>query len=275
MVTTFVIGLREGLEAALVVGIIAAFLVRRGERSALRALWWGVAAAVTISIGGALGLGAANRALTLRSRELMEGALALGAVGGVTYMVLWMRRHSATLRRDLEVRTGAALAGGSTVAVFALTFVAVLREGLETAVFLLATLEHGADPATGVLGAVAGIGVAAVLGFGIYRGGVAIDLRRFFLVTGLFLVVVAAGLAASAVHSFAEAGVIGVLQAPAVDLSRLIGSGSEWSSLLTALFGFQPVPTVAEVAAWAAFLVPMSLYMARSSTPRIRHRSVI
>jgi len=261
VLTTFVIGLREGLEAALIVGIIAAFLIRRDSRRALRPMWWGVLAAVILSGGAAVALHIANRSLTLQARETMEGALTLVAVAGITYMIVWMRRHSATLRTDLEERASDALSAGSVTAVAGMAFVAVLREGLETAVFLLATLENVNSVAAAASGAMLGIAVSAVLGYGLYRGGIRIDLRRFFRVTGVVLVIVAAGLLAAAVHEFAEAGLINALQSPAIDLSWLIEPGTVRSSLLTAFFGFQPVPTVAEVVVWAAFLIPMILYV--------------
>jgi len=269
MLTTFVIGLREGLEAALIVGIIAAFIIKRGDRAALRPMWWGVAAAVALSAGGALALHVANRSLSLRARETMEGILALVAVAGITYMIVWMRRHATALRSDLETRAGAALAAGSVTAIAGMAFVAVVREGLETAVFLLAILGNNTSPVPGAIGAVAGIVVSVGIGYGIYRGGVSIDLKRFFRLTGLALFVVAAGLVASAVHEFAEAGFITVLQGSVVDLSWLIAPGTVRSSLLTAFLGFQPVPTSAEVIAWAVFLVPMVVYV---SGIRVRPR---
>lgn len=275
MVTTFVIGLREGLEAALVVGIIAAFIVRRDQRSALRSMWWGVALAIFLSAGGALGLHMANRALTLQARETLEGILTLVAVAGVTYMIIWMRRHSASLRTELESKAEAAFTSGSMTAVATLAFVAVAREGLETAVFLLALLDNTAEPVPGLAGAAAGIIVSIGLGYGIYRGGIAIDLGRFFRITGVVLIFVAAGLVMSAVHELAEAGVIGILQTPAIDLSWLITPNTVWSSLLTAFVGFQPVPTVAEVVAWAVFLIPMILYTTGVRLVRPRRRLAV
>jgi high-affinity iron transporter len=224
-------------------------------------MWLGVAAAVSLSAIGAIGLHVANRSLTLQARETMEGALALVAVAGITYMIVWMHRHSATLRADLEGRADSALTTGSVAAIVTMAFVAVLREGLETAIFLLATFENINSPAAAASGAALGIVLAVALGYGIYRGGVRINLRRFFRVTGIVLVIVAAGLLAAAVHEFAEAGVITFLQDPAVDLSWLIAPGTVRSSLLTAFFGFQPVPTVAEVVVWAAFLIPMVIYV--------------
>ena len=275
MLTTFVIGLREGLEAALIVGIIGAFIVKRGDRRALRPMWWGVAAAVVLSAGSAIALHVANRSLTLRAREATEGGLTLVAVAGITYMIVWMRRHSAALKSHLESKAGGALEAGSVTAIIGMAFVAVLREGLETAVFLLATLGNSASPVPGALGALLGILVAVAIGYGIYRGGIRVDLRRFFRVTGVVLVIVAAGLLASAVHELAEAGVITFLQVPAIDLSWLIAPGSVRSSLLTAFLGFQPVPTIAEVLAWALFLIPMVAYVSGVSLRKPQRRLAV
>lgn len=261
MLTTFVIGLREGLEAALIVGIIAAFIIRSGQRRALRPMWWGVAAAVGLSAAAAVGLHLANRSLSHRASEIMEGVLTLMAVAGITYMIVWMHRHSADLKGNLESRADSALATGSMTALVVMAFVAVIREGLETAIFVLATMTNSESPVPGAIGVTLGILVSIVIGYGIYRGGIRINLRRFFRITGVVLVVVAAGLLSSAVHEFAEAGMITVLQDPAVDLSWLIEPGTVWSALFTAFLGFRPIPTIAEVLVWAAFLIPMVLYV--------------
>lgn len=191
----------------------------------------------------------------------MEGALTLIAVVGVSYMLVWMRRHSSAIKGDLETRAADALSRDSTMALVGLAFVAVIREGLETAVFLLALLRGSANVALGLGGALLGIVVAAALGFAIYRGGVRIDLSRFFRVTGAVLVLVAAGLVAASIHEFAEAGLVPWGNSPAVDLSGLIAPGTLRAGLLTAFLGFQPVPSYAEVFGWLLFLVPAGLYV--------------
>ncbi len=143
---TFVIGLREGLEASLIVGIIAAFLIQQGKRDALRPMWFGVALAIGLCVGAALVLEAVGSSLPFRQREIMEATLALLAVGGVTYMVVWMRRHSRELKRSLESHAEMALEAG-TWALVGMAFFAVLREGLETAVFMLAAFQSSSNPA--------------------------------------------------------------------------------------------------------------------------------
>lgn len=255
------IGLREGLEAALIVGIIAAFLMQRGEPRALRPMWLGVGIAAALCVLAAVGLEIAGRALPFRQREILEGTLALVAVAGVTYMVIWMRRHARELKGMLEDHAERALVAGSALALAGMAFFAVLREGLETAIFMLAAFQTTANPIATGAGAVLGVVTAVALGYGIYRGGVRINLARFFRVTGFILVLVAAGLLSSAVHEFAEAGVISSFQDPAVNLSWLIAPGTVRASLITGMLGLQPVPTVAEIGAWLLFAIPMGLYV--------------
>jgi high-affinity iron transporter len=267
---TFVIGLREGLEASLIVGIIAAFLIQRGERRALRSMWFGVAGAVALCFGVAFALRAIGESLSSRQREGFEAVLALTAVAGITYMIMWMRRHSRRLKGSLERSAAAALASGSTFALVGMAFFAVLREGLETAVFLLATFENSKNPVATSAGALIGIAVAVGLGLGIYLGGVRINLSRFFRVTGFVLVLVAAGLLSLAVHSAGEAGWITVLGSPAFDLTWLVAPGSVRASLLTGVLGLQPVPTVAEIGAWLLYAVPMGMYVLWPQTRPVR-----
>jgi high-affinity iron transporter len=263
MLVTFVIGLREGLEAALIVGIVAAFLIQNSERKSLRPMWGGVALAVFLCVAVAVALNMVGQRLPLQMRETMEGALTVLAVAGVTYMLVWMRRHSRDLKGDLETKTATALGENSTRALIVLAFVAVVREGLETAFFLLGILGGAEDAVVGLAGALAGIAVAAGIGYGIYRGGVRVNLSRFFRFTGALLVIVAAGLLASSIHEFAEAGVFTLWQRPALDLSAVIVPGSVQAGLATAFLGFQPVPTFAELVAWLLFLLPVGWYVLR------------
>jgi high-affinity iron transporter len=265
---TFVIGLREGLEASLIVGIIAAFLIQRDQRDALKPMWIGVAIAIGLCTAVAVVLRIVGESLPFRQRELMEGILALIAVAGVTYMIVWMRRHSRELKAHLEDHAERALLTGSVLALVGMAFFAVLREGLETAIFLLAAFQSSANPMATGLGAALGVIVAVGLGYGIYRGGVRINLSRFFRVTGFILVIVAAGLLSSAVHEFSEAGVVNVGQAAAFDLSWLVKPGSVRASLLTGMLGLQPTPTVVEATVWLAYAIPMSLYVLWPQRPR-------
>lgn len=271
MLVTFVIGLREGLEAALIVAIVAAFLMKNSDRRALRPMWLGVTGAVALCITAAVTMHLIGERLPLKAREAMEGSFTILAVVGVTYMLVWMRRHSPELKDDLHTKAAKALDSNSTWALVALAFVAVLREGLETAVFMLGVLTGSTSPTLGLIGAGTGIAMASLIGFGIYKGGVRINLAKFFRFTGVLLVIVAAGLLSSAIHSFAEAGLVTVGQSPAIDLSGLIAPGSVQAGLATAFLGFQPVPTYSELLAWLLFLVPAAWYVLRPVTksPRI------
>src|ERR1700734_3160622 len=261
VLATFVIGLREGLEAALIVGIVAAFLGQRGGRDALRQVWIGVAVAVTICVAIGVLLQVISQDLPQRQQEGLETLVGAIAVATVTYMILWMRRHARDLKGELEQQAGSALAKGSAKALVVMAFLAVLREGFETVVFLLATFHASGDATASWLGAVLGILLAGVIGYGIYRGGVRLNLARFFKITGLVLVLVAAGLVMTAFHTANEAGWLTAGQGQAFDLSWLVRPGTPLSSLLTGGLGIQPYPVWIEVIAWLAYLVPMFLIL--------------
>jgi high-affinity iron transporter len=261
MIPTLVITLREGLEAALIVGIVAAFLVREGRRDALRAMWIGVAVAVVVCLGVAVALRIAGESLPQREQEGLETIVGLIAVAMITYMVVWMRRHSRELKHSLEGSAAQALAAGSAMALAGMAFLAVLREGFETSVFLLAVFQDTADPATAGAGAVIGLLIALALGAAIYRGGVRINLSRFFRFTGIVLVLVAAGLLATSIHTAHEAGWFNGLQSEAVDLGWLVKPGTVIGSLLTGMLGLQPSPTVGEATAYLLYAIPMGAYV--------------
>jgi high-affinity iron transporter len=262
MLPFFVIGLREGLEAALIVGIIAAFLDQQGHRDKLRWVWAGTGLAAALCLGVGLGLRAYERSLPQRQQEGLETVVAVVAVAMVTYMVVWMRNHARDIKGSLESTARSALASGSAGALVFMAFFAVLREGLETSVFLLAAFSSSTvDPTGPRIGVVLGIALAVAVGYGIYRGGVHINLGRFFRVTGLVLVLVAAGLVASAVHSAHEAGWVNSLQDQAVDLTWLVRPGTVAAALITGMLGIQPRPVVAEVIGWLLYAIPVGLYV--------------
>jgi len=254
---TFVIGLREGVEAALIVGIVAAFLNERGRRDALAWMWLGVGIAVGICIAVGVTLELVSQSLPYREQEGLETVVALIAVAMVTWMILWMRRHARGLKHHLESEAGSALLRGSALALVLMAFLAVIREGFETAVFLLAAFDASTSPVAASAGALLGILVAVSIGYGIYRGGVHIDLRRFFRVTGVVLVLIAAGLLSTAIHTAHEAGWWTSLQTQAVNLEWLVAPGSVRSALLTGMLGLQPRETIGEAAAYLLYAVPM------------------
>ncbi|RIJ78680.1 iron transporter [Nakamurella silvestris] len=257
MLPTFVIGLREGLEAALIVGIIAAFLKRNGEPKALRQMWLGVGAAVVLCLAVGIALKLLSEGLPQRQQEMLECVIAAVAVGMITYMILWMNKHSRGLKGELETAAAGALATGSSKALVLFAFLAVLREGFETAVFLLAAFQNSISPTQAVGGIALGIAAAIVLGYLVYRGGTRLNLSRFFRITGIVLVLVAGGLVISALRAAFEAGWLTVGQQTALDLSSVIAPGTVESSLVGGIFGIQPKLAVVELVGWILFVVPM------------------
>lgn len=272
MLATFVIGLREGLEASLIVGIIAAFLKRNGRQSDMWALGVGVGLALTLCVGVGVALHVAEDSLPQRQQEGLETIIGLVAVAFVSWMILWMRRHAHELKRDIEAQASAALVAGSATALVVMAFLAVLREGFETVVFLLAAFTASTSPGSAGLGAALGILLAVVIGWGIYRGGVRLDLARFFRVTAVVLVLVAAGLLATAAHTAHEAGWLTSMQHQMFDISWLVDPGSVRAALLTGMFGLQAQPVTAEVLAWVLYAVPMLFVVLWKQPNRTRPR---
>ena len=273
MIPTFVIALREGVEASLIIGIVAAFLVKEGRWDALRQMWVGIAVAIALCVGVAVALRVVGQELPDRGQETLETVIGLVAVSAVTYMIVWMRRHARGIKAVLEGEAASALASGSTMALVAMAFLAVLREGFETSAFLLAAFQDATDTTAAGAGAVIGLVAAVAIGLGLYRGGVRINLTRFFRVTGLILVFIAAGLLATAVHTAHEAGWFNSLQGQAVDLTWLVQPGTVSGSLLTGMLGLQPSPTVGEALAYLLYAIPMAIYVLWPNQLRLRgHR---
>jgi FTR1 family protein len=261
MLPTFVIGLREGVEAALIVSIIATFLRQEGRTDALRWVWVGVvsAAAICLAVGVALQL--VDQELPQKEQEGLETVIGAIAVGIVTFMLVWMRRHAAGLSGHLRESTASALKDGSVKALIGMAFFAVFREGLETAVFLLAVFQNSDDPGTAGVGAILGIVCAIGIGYAIYRGGVKLNLQRFFRFTGVVLALVAAGLVAGTLHTAHEAGWINFGQGQALDLTWLVVPGTWTAALLTGMLGLQPTPTNIEVIGYLVYAIPAVIYV--------------
>ena len=262
MLPTFVIGLREGVEAALIVGIIAAFLHKdpRG-RGAMKWMWAGVAGAIVLCFAAGIALEIVNQDLPQKQQEGLETIIALLAVGAVTFMIVWMRKHARTISKDLRESAGSALAAGTTGALVGMAFFAVIREGLETVVFLLAAFQSATNPLAAGFGALLGVACAVGIGVGIYRGGVKLNLTKFFRFTGVVLVFVAAGLVASALHTAHEAGWLNIGQQAAFELDWLVVPGTWTAALLTGMLGLQPYPVVIEVVGYVLYAIPMLLYL--------------
>lgn len=253
---------REGLEASLIVGIVLAYLAKTDNRQHMRVVWAGVAAAVLVSIlTGAL-LFFTIGELEGRAEQIFEGVAMFSAVGVLTWMIFWMRRQAMGIKRDLESRVQGAVAAGSAVGLASVVFFAVLREGWETALFLFA-ISESSTPGVTAVGAVIGLVVAVTLGVLLYRGSRRLDLRQFFTVTGILLIVFAAGLLAHGIHEFQEAGLLPETVEHVWNTNALVGEDSTAGEFLTALVGYNGNPSLLEVVAWATYLVAALVFFLR------------
>ena len=256
MLATFFLMLREGLEAALIVGIVAAYLVRIGRRDALPSIAMGVASAVALSIAIGVAVILTIEELPEIVQATAEGVAALVAVAVLTWMLFWMRRQGRAIKGELEHDVDLAISRGGTFALVALAFVAVIREGVETALFLIPVLSFNGSGIDTIAGGVLGLAVAIATGWAIFVAGRRVNLRRFFTVTGTILIFVAAGLVAFAIHEFGEAGLI-ANTGIAFDLEGVVSETSAVGSILHALFGYRSAPTVLELLGYLAYLVPV------------------
>ncbi|MCZ4100727.1 FTR1 family protein [Streptomyces sp. SID13666] len=265
MIGNYLIGLREGLEASLVVCILIAYLVKSGRRDTLLPMWAGVAVAIVISAAFGALLQFGSSSLDFKAQEALGGSLSILSVCLVTWMVFWMRRTARHLKRELHGKLDAALAMGTT-AIVATALLAVGREGLETALFVWAAVQAAGseDGSTQpLIGVALGLATAVVLGWLFYRGALRINLAKFFTWTGAMLVVVAAGVLAYGVHDLQEADWLPGLGSVAFDISSTIPQDSWYGTLLKGVLNFQPDPTVVQVTVWALYLVPtMAFFLA-------------
>jgi high-affinity iron transporter len=277
MLANYLIGLREGLEATLVVVILVAYLVKSGRRELLGRIWFGVAVAVLVSLAFGALLTFGPRGLSFEAQEALGGTLSIIAVGFVTWMVMWMARSARSLSGELKGAVDkAAAAGGASVMLVAM--LAVGREGLETALFLWAATQAAASGSGSttlpLTGAALGIASAVVLGYLFYRGAVSINLGRFFTWTGAILIVVAAGVLGYGVHDLQEAGVLPGVSSLAFDVSRQLDANSlmrALAALLKGIFNFTPDTTWLQAIAWVAYVsATMTAFfrvIRRSSSP--------
>ncbi|MGW7329551.1 iron uptake transporter permease EfeU [Streptomyces sp. NPDC054840] len=268
MFGNYLIGLREGLEASLVVCILVAYLVKTGRRDALRPVWLGIAIACAISLAFGAMLEFGTQELTFEAQELLGGTLSIISVGLVTWMVFWMKRTARHLKADLHGKLDSALAMG-TGALVATAFLAVGREGLETALFVWASVRaSGEGSSAPLIGVLLGIATAILLGYLFYRGALTINLAKFFRWTGAMLVIVAAGVLAYGVHDLQEARFLGGLGDKAFDISATVPPDSWYGTLLKGVFNFQPDPTVLQLTVWLLYLVPvLTLFLVDRSRP--------
>jgi len=268
VLSNFLIGLREGLEAALVVGILLAYVTKIGRSDVRTRIWLGVALAVAVSLGAGAVLTFGTGGLSFEAQEIVGGVLSILATAFVTWMIFWMLRTARGLSHQLHSEVDAHLVGAGWGLVL-VAFLAVAREGLETALFLWAALQVSGATALPLAGAGLGLLAAAGLGYLIYRGTLRLNLSVFFLWTGAALVIVAAGVLAYGVHALQEAGVLPGLDALAFDVSAIIPPDSWYGSLLRGTLNFTPATTWLQAIVWLAYAVPvMTIFLRRSRAGR-------
>jgi high-affinity iron transporter len=269
------ITLREGLEISLVVAIIAAYLVQTGRATYLRAMWLGVVAAVALSIATGVVFNVVIGEFEGKWEQAVEGTLAVFAVAVLTWMIFWMRRNARNISGELHSKIDAALAD-STTSLTLIAFVAVAREGFETVLFLLGAESGSTSGAAVVVGGLIGLVVAAAIGVGFYSGSARIDLRRFFQLTGMLLILFAAGLFAQAVHEFRE---LFEVESPIVAeplwniTSGPLAEGSTLHDFLQGLFGWSSNPERIRVLAYLVFVIPITWHFFRSDPRKSPERS--
>ncbi|MBI4261841.1 MAG: FTR1 family protein [Actinobacteria bacterium] len=271
MGAAFLITLREGIEAALVISILLAYLRQLGRTDRSHLVWWGTGVAVAVSLGVGAIIFAAAGGFEGRAEEAFEGLVSLFAVVVLTWMIFWMRRQAARIRSELQEKVDSALVAGG-FALASLAFFVVLREGVETALFMFSTVKATAGGAGGtwgqVAGALLGLGTAVVLGYLLYRGGVRLNIRTFFRVTGGLILVVAAGLFAFSVHELQEAGFLPFLEQHAFDIKATLSDEGGLGAILRALIGYNDNPSVLELLSWVAYVLVTGVYYLRPVVPR-------
>ncbi len=254
MLTSLVITLREGLEAALIVGIILAYLAKTHRAELSRYAWLGVGAAVLVSIAAGAAIYVTAGDLSGRGEQLFEGSAMLLAAGVLTWMIFWMRKEAINVRSSLQSRIDLKLADGSWVGLAALAFVAVAREGIETVLFLFAASRTAESPFWATTGGLIGLALAVAIGYVLYRGTARLNLRTFFNVTSVIMIVFAAGMLSHGVHEFVEAGALPGIVAPLWNTGAFLPDESGFGRLLASLLGYSSDPSLTEVVSWGLYL---------------------
>lgn len=268
MLASFLLSLREGLEAALIIGIVLGVLLKIKRTDLNKNVWLGAGAAAALSAIVALTLNLVGMEFEGRAEEIFEGIAMLLAAGVLTWMIFWMHRSSRTLKSEIEAQTNAAVHGKSSNALFALAFLAVFREGIELALFLLA-VQTASSPAQTLIGALLGLAGAAVLGWLLFNSTRKLSLRGFFSVTNVLLVIFAAGLVGLGVHELNEAGIIPAVIEHVWDINGILSDKSEFGLLLKALVGYNGNPSLTEVIAYLLYMVGIGTFMLTRRQPAV------
>jgi len=269
MLNTLIIALREGLEAALIIGILVAYIVKTNRHGYLKPLWLGVAAAILLSIVLGAFLSFSSVSLSERGEELFAGITSFIAVGLVTWMVFWMKRTARTLKNELETKVDNAAVTGP-IAIAAAAFFAVIREGLETSLFVYANFKTVSDTTSSAVGLIIGFAIAITLGYLIYKRSIKMNLSKFFTYTGVALIIVAAGVLSYGVHEFQELGFLPGPDAFVWDVTSVIAKDSVVGAALAGTIGFDTTTSWLQLAVWAAYIIAVLVpYLAKPSSKKL------
>jgi high-affinity iron transporter len=255
MLSSLLITLREGLEAALIVGIILAYLARTDNRRGFKSVWLGVSLAVVGSLiaGAAIYLLAGE--FSGQAEGIFEGLAMFLAVGVLTWMIFWMRKQAVNIKAHLHAQIQSVLTTGSSLGLVVLAFVVVVREGIETVLFLFAATRVAESPVLFAAGGFLGLAVAIGIGYSVYKGASRLNLRAFFNVTSIVLIVFAAGLLAHGIHEFQEAGIVPIVVEHLWDINHILPESSTFGRFLSAILGYNGNPSLVEVVAYSVYLV--------------------
>lgn len=270
MFANFLIGLREGLEASLIVGILVAYVVKVDRRDVIGRIWSGVAVALVVSVGLGFALEAITRVAGADAEPYIAGFASIAAAAMVTWMIFWMAKTARSLKGALESEVASSLSAGAWGLV-TIAFLAVVREGAETSLFVWAAAQNADTSIRPLVGAILGIAVSALLGYLIYRGSLKINLSKFFLWSGIFLIIIAASMLVGGVGDLQEdAGILPFLTGTAYDLSGVIPKNSVLFIVLRGLFGFHNTMTWLQLVVWVAFVaITLSAFLRTSMRRKI------
>jgi high-affinity iron transporter len=268
MVASFLLSLREGIEAALIIAIVLGALGKMGRPDMRRAVWLGTISAIGVSLLAGIGLAAFGLSLEGAAEEIFEGFAMLLAASVLTWMIFWMHRQSRTIKGDLEDGVKQAATSNSSKALFSLAFLAIVREGIELALFLTAA-QYAADGQSVLMGALLGLAFAVLLGYLIFVSTVRLNLRAFFQVTGFLLILFAAGLVAHGVHEFNEVGWIPSLIDHVWDINYILDEKSTTGLMFKALFGYNGNPSLTEVLAYAGYVIAITAGLQMANRPKV------
>ena len=267
MLPSYLLSLREGIEAALIIGIVLGAVRQMRRTDLIPAVWLGTVSAVALSILGGILLTNLGLSFEGAAEQIFEGITMLLAAALLTWMIFWMSRTARTLKSSIEADVHKAAFGAGKRAVFFVAFIAILREGIELALFLTASV-FATDALQTLVGAILGLGTAILLGWSIFAAIIRLDLRRFFQVTGFLLILFAAGLVAHGVHEFNEVGWIPALIEHVWDVNAFINENSTFGLLLKALFGYNGNPSLTEMLAYAAYFAAVFLGLRLANKPK-------